>query len=306
MAIQKEIWTDHIQANLFKDNEFLNYAFNADQYVLEGKVVHIPNAGATANIVKNRTSLPATVSQRADVDITYSIDEFTTDPILIPNADTVELSYNKLGNVLSEYESALRQLVGDWMLYNWRAETAGAIVRTTGGSGALTVPAHLPSATGTRKKMSLADVKAARLALNKQNVPKDDRFLILDSDMYDQLMDELNISTYRDASKELDLPKGVIGKIYGFYLMERTTVGVANNAGTPVTQTPGTAGATTDNGVALAWQKNCVERALGTVDFFENLGDPTYYGDVYSALVRMGGRKRRNDYKGVVAIIQQP
>lgn len=306
MAIQKEIWTDHIQANLFKDNEFLNYAFNADQYVLEGKVVHIPNAGAVANIVKNRSSLPATVSQRADVDITYSVDEFTTDPILIPNADTVELSYDKLSNVLSEYESALRQLVGDWMLYNWRAETAGGIVRTTGGSGALTVPAHLPSATGTRKKMSLADVKAARLALNKQNVPKDDRYLILDSDMYDQLMDELNISTYRESSKELDLPKGVIGKIYGFYLMERTTVGVANNAATPVTQTPGTAGTTVDNAVALAWQKNCVERALGMVDFFENLGDPTYYGDIYSALVRMGGRKRRNDYKGVIAIIQQP
>ena len=111
MAIQKEIWTNHIQENLFKDNEFLNYAFNADQYVLMGKVVHIPNSGSTATIVKNRTSLPATVIQRTDIDITYSIDEFTTDPILIPNADTVELSYDKLSNVLSEYESALRQLV---------------------------------------------------------------------------------------------------------------------------------------------------------------------------------------------------
>ena len=302
MAIQKEIWTNHIQANLFKDNEFLNYAFNADQYVLEGKVVHIPNAGSTATIVKNRTSLPATVIQRTDVDITYSIDEFTTDPILIPNADTVELSYDKLSNVLSEYEAALRQLVADWMLYNWRAENSTSMVRTTGAN----VTAHLPSATGTRKKFTLADVKSARLLLNKQNVPKDDRYLCIDSDMYDQLMDELNISTYRESSKDLDLPKGVIGKIYGFYLMERTTVLVANNAGTPVIQTPGTAGAVADNGVALAWQKNTVERALGTIDFFENLGDPTYYGDIYSALVRMGGRKRRNDQKGICAIIQQP
>src|SRR5437762_13652278 len=99
MAIQKEIWTNHIQANLFKDNGFLNYAFNADQYVLEGKVVHIPNAGATANVVKNRTTLPATVIQRADIDITYSTDEFTTDHILIPNADTVESIYDTLSTV---------------------------------------------------------------------------------------------------------------------------------------------------------------------------------------------------------------
>ncbi len=302
MAIQKEIWTKYIQENLFKDNEFLNYAFNADQYVLEGKVVHIPNAGSTANVVKNRTTLPATVTQRADVDITYSIDEFTTDPILIPNADTVELSYDKLSNVLSEYESALRQLVAEWMLYNWRAENATSIVRTSGAN----VTSHMPGATGTRKKFGIADVKAARLVLNKQNVSKEDRYLLIDSDMYDQLMDELNITTYRESSKDLNLPKGVIGKIYGFYLMERTTVCTANNAATPVIQLPGATTATSDNGVAFAWQKNAVERALGTVDFFENLGDPTYYGDIYSALVRMGGRKRRNDQKGVVAIVQQP
>ena len=300
MAIQKEIWTRHIQENLFKENDFLNYAFNADQYVIQGKVVHIPNAGNAPTVVKNRSSLPATVTQRTDIDITYAIDEFTTDPILIPNADTVELSYDKLSNVLSEHESALRQLTGDWMLYNWRAENSTSIVRTSGAN----VAAHMPSATGTRKKLMLADIKSARLTLNKQNVPRDERYMLIDSDMYDQLMDELNITQYRESSKDLDLPKGVIGKLYGFYMMERTAVLTANNAGTPVIQQPGTAGAATDNGVVLAWQKNTVERALGTIDFFENLGDPTYYGDIYSALVRMGGRKRRNDQKGIVAIVQ--
>ena len=302
MAIQKEIWTNHIQENLFKDNEFLNYAFNADQYVLQGKVVHIPNAGSSPAVVKNRSSLPATVTQRTDIDITYAIDEFTTDPILIPNADTIELAYDKLSSALSDSEAALRQLVAEWMLYNWRAENASSIVRTTGAN----VNAHTTGATGTRKKFTLADVKAARLALNKQNVMKENRYLLIDSDMYDQLADELNITQYRESSKDLDLPKGVIGKLFGFYIMERSNVLVSNNAGTPVIQQPGASTAITDNGVALAWQKNTVERALGTVDFFENLGDPTYYGDIYSALVRMGGRKRRNDQKGVVSIIQQP
>ncbi|QQR95608.1 MAG: hypothetical protein IPJ93_02385 [Bacteroidota bacterium] len=37
---------------------------------------------------------------------------------------------------------------------------------------------------------------------------------------------------------------------------------------------------------------------------FESLADPQYYGDIYSALVRMGGRKRRNDAKGIIGIIQ--
>ena len=45
-------------------------------------------------------------------------------------------------------------------------------------------------------------------------------------------------------------------------------------------------------------------RALGQNDFFENLNDPLYYGDVYSTLVRAGGRVRRNDGYGVAALVQ--
>ena len=87
MAIQKEIWQDHIEGNLFKGNECINAVTIADSYVIQGKVVHIPQAGALPNVVKGRTSLPATVVQRTDTDVTYTLDEYTTDPILIPNAE---------------------------------------------------------------------------------------------------------------------------------------------------------------------------------------------------------------------------
>jgi hypothetical protein len=49
-----------------------------------------------------------------------------------------------------------------------------------------------------------------------------------------------------------------------------------------------------------------VERAIGTVNFFERIADPTYYGDIYSYLLRAGGRIRRNDSKGVAVIVQSP
>jgi hypothetical protein len=55
---------------------------------------------------------------------------------------------------------------------------------------------------------------------------------------------------------------------------------------------------------ALAWHEQSVVRALGEVRAFENEGDPTWYGDIYSFLVRAGGRIRRADEKGVVALLQ--
>ena len=110
MAIQKEIWEKSIVEGLFAPNSFLSKAFNADEYVEAGKIVHIPQAGAASKVEKNRTSLPATVKQRTDTDKTFELAAFTTDPVLIPDADKVELSYNKRESVLRQDKLALHEL----------------------------------------------------------------------------------------------------------------------------------------------------------------------------------------------------
>ena len=301
MAIQKEIWQDHIEGNLFKNNEFLLASTDAGQYVLQGKVVHIPQAGATANIVKNRSSLPATVVQRTDTDITYTLDEYTTDPILIPNAETFELSYNKRESVLSEYESSLRQTVADNILVEWSPTGGlGTIIRTSGVSTAST----LAGTTGNRTKLTVNDLKNAQLQLNKQNVPMEGRYALLSADMFQQLTDDMTATQYRDFSAAYDVKDGVLGRLFGFNIMMRGGVVSYNNDTAPVVNSYGATPAATDNDGVLCWQIGAVERALGQIKFFERIGDPTFYGDVYSVSVRMGARIRRSDAKGIVAIVQ--
>jgi len=300
MAIQREIWQDHIEGNLFKNNEFLLATTDAGQFVLQGKVVHIPQAGALPNVVKNRSSLPATIVQRADTDITYSLDEYTSDPILIPYAETIELSYNKRESVLGEHENALRQTIADNLLVAWTPSGAATQLRTTGAA----VGAHLDSATGNRKKLTTKDLKAAQLALNKQNVPMEGRYALLSADMFQQLTDDLSITDYRDFSAAYNIKDGVLGRLFGFNIMMRSNVVTFTNDTVPVVNAIGTSAAATDNDAVLCWQADALERALGEVKFFERTDDPTYYGNIYSMSVRVGGRKRRNDQKGVVAIIQ--
>jgi hypothetical protein len=75
MAIQREIWERAIVEGLFADNSFLSKAYNADEYVNNGKVVHIPQAGAASSVSKNRTSKPATAKQRTDTDLTFTLAE---------------------------------------------------------------------------------------------------------------------------------------------------------------------------------------------------------------------------------------
>lgn len=299
MAIQKEIWVDYIAENLYNNNEFLKNCFIADDRV-NGKTVHMGSAGTAASVTRNRTVLPATVVQRTDDDNSYDIDEFTIDPTLIPNADQVELAYNKMDSIMYDTMHNLSKSVGDWMLYNWRATSSSYQVRTTGGSETT----HITGSTGTRKRVLAADIQKAARIFNNAEIEETDRYILMDAFMYDQLLSDLKFGEFRDSVKEMDLARGIIGKLYGFDVMRRGTVLSYTNAGTPAPRLPGASALVTANGAAICWQKAAVERAFGEIKFFEGLDSPTYYGDTYSGLVRAGGTKRRYDGKGVVAIVQ--
>lgn len=297
MAIQKEIWMTAIVEGLFADNSFLNKAFNADGYVNSGKVVHIPNAGAASGVEKNRTELPADVERRTDIDLTFNLDEYTTNPIFIPNADTVELSYDKRESVLRNDKLALQDSVALDFIYNW-SPAAAQTIETSGAA----VAAYTPSATGNRKAVTKADVLALMTKFNNDDIPQEDRYLLLDAQMYSQLLNDLTANENSAFLASANAQQGVLGKLFSFNVMMRSKVALYTTAKAPKAWSGN--GAATDLAAGLAWHKSAVCRAKGEVKAFESVGDPTYYGDIYSFLVRAGGRIMRNDKKGVIALVQ--
>lgn len=296
MAIQREVWADYIQGNLYKDGSVLNLAFNADHNVLAGAVVHLPQAGARPATQRNRSVFPAVPVRRTDTDIVYPLEDFTTDPTHITDVEDIQVSYDKIDSVMRDHMDTLNETIADYLLYKWATSQAGNIVRTTGAD----VTAHI--GTGTRKKFMKEQLKTARFKMNKANIDKADRYAILDSDMLDQLQDDDDLKK-RDNSMELDMKNGVIIRLYGFNILERSSV-VRYTTGLAA-KDPLVANANTDHAAAICWQKNAVERAVGTIKMFENKDDAGYYGDYYSALVMAGGRIRRTLEEGVIAIVQQ-
>ena len=296
MAVQKEIWQRTIIEGLFADNSFLSKAVNDDMYVNEGKKVHIPNAGAPSGVVVNRDSLPATVYKRTDQDVNYNLDELSTNPILIPYADMVELSYNKRNSVIDQDRKELIFKAAEALLAAWCPAAANRV--STTGQG---VAAWTPSATGLRKKITPADVAGLQLRMNADNVPQTERYLLLDANMYQQLLDGMTQTQAIGFFQAADIKRGVMGMLYGFEVMVRSTVYRFAADGT--IKAYGAAGAATDLAGGLAWQRDSLSRALGEVIMFDSVDNPLYYGDVYSFLVRVGGTIRRYDKKGVYAIV---
>lgn len=319
MAVTPEIWTDYIAENLFKNNEFILQSIDESQYVIGTGVVHIPQAGSPSGVQRNRSQLPATITRRGDIDVTYVLDEFTTDPRFITNADKAELSYDKMDSCMSEDMSYLQQFVAEAMAYNWRPTW---FLKTTGDSTDATI------GTGNRKAITVADFVSAKKQFNKWNIPEADRNVLISTDMLGQIVNELKANSNRDYSVIYDPISGKIKKLESFTIYERSTGLVASKA--TITQNSSTklwtwtstdliytpeqmqerwaeeaAFATTSAEIALFYSKFQVSRALGKTEMFDDQGNPTYYGDIYSFLQRAGGRKRRADAKGVLGVIQE-
>lgn len=317
MAVTPEIWTNYIVENLFKDNEFLLNSVDESQYVIGTGVVHIPQAGSPSGVQRNRKTLPATITRRKDIDVTYVLDEFTTDPRFIPNIDKAELSYDKMDSCMSEDMMYLKQFIAEAMLYNWRPTM---FIKTSGGS----VVPHV--GTGNRKAICIEDFIKAKETFNKWGIPKADRYCLIDTDMKGQLVRELKANTDRDYSVLYNPVTGELEKIEGFKIYERQNSLIVSNptltllagdvykwTSTDNTYTPekiaeveagDSAYANTAAAVALFWQKNMTARAMGVTEMFDDKGNPQYYGDIYSFLQRAGGRVRRGDGKGILGIVQ--
>lgn len=295
MAVKKELWAKTIIEGLFPDDSFMSKSINDSQYVYEGKKVHVPQAGAVPKVEKNRSVVPATAKKREDTDLEYEIAEFTTDPIYIPNAENYELSYSKRESVVRVARNELMENVAAEMLLNW----APGSTETYEATG-VEVDAYQTSATGKRKMINRQDVLNLMTQFDRQNIPQNGRFLLLDAVMYGRLLSDLTESDKNMFLASADAAKGVLGNLYGFNIMKRSEVLRYSNAKSAVAASSTTA---TDLPAGLAWHQDAVSRALGDVNVFANDGDALYYGDIVSFLIRTGGHKRRQDKKGVIAVL---
>ncbi len=321
MAVTPEIWTDYIIGNLFKNNEFILNSIDESQYVVGGTVVHIPQAGAPSGVQRNRKQLPATITHRKDVDVTYALDEFTTDPRFIPNADKAELSYDKMESCMTEDMMSLHQLTAEAMLYNWKPTYFIKASKTKSAD-------YLVHGSNLRTGVQVSDFSKAKTIFNKWNIPVADRYVILCEEMYDQLCNDVRNSENDNLSAIYDNVTGELRKLEGFTIFHRSTVLLASNS--TLSAVSGTQyfkwtssdltysvedyasivdgsknAGTSDCVYGIFWSKSCVARAVGQTDMFEDTGNPTYYGDIYSFLQRLGGRARRGDGKGVLGLIQE-
>jgi hypothetical protein len=306
MALIQEVWVKDIQDALNRNADFLPYSVDHSAYVAFG-TVHIPQSGANPTVEVAPSSLPLTINQRTDTDRTYSLVQYALQPTLITNIDELQTSYDKRQSVLGQQITTLTQTIGDYVAVSWTASGASNIIETTGSAGT-SLP---PSGTGTRKAVTLADIANLAKKLDKDNVPRQGRKLLMQSDMFWELMaisDVLRASYNGFQNQPNVLATGVVAMLYGFEIMTRPVVAVFAKTGTTA-KAVGAAAAADDRLACIAWHPATVCRALSSITPLYNAGSngnglPEYLGSIFNVEVMLGSTTMRTDSKGIAALVQ--
>lgn len=297
MALQTEQWVADIVENFFPNNSFVNNSIDHSNYVND-RIVHVSNAGGAIGVEVNQNSfINQQALSREDQDLSYQIDVLYAKPVYVTINEDVENSYDKRASVWGQMKADLQSFATERVLYSWAKDGVQKIA-TTGKS----VPSHIPSATGNRKAFSVADVQAIKRKFDAADVPSEDRYMILDAEMYNQLMEELTDGAKMNFLAGANPETGILGQYLGFSFYMRSKVLKTSAAGAKKEWSANAAA--TDSAAGLAWQKSCVARAMGETEVFINERDAFYCGDVLRCTMRVGGTAVRSDDKGVVLIYQ--
>lgn len=295
------VWNKYIIEKLRKVNEFLFRSKNETPFVLGGATVYIPQAGNDPTIEVDTFTVPGVAVVRTDSDINYVLQYFRTVPTAVPWAELQTISYDKIDSVIGGHMLSLAEKVADSLLIKW-CPAAVTQIATTGGTGATTVQ-PVTGQTGTRKAFDQSDLVNAMIQMNRDNVAKQGRVALIDDYMYAGFYNSLTATQFNSFHQYANNQTGQVGRLHGFDIFTRSSVLQFASGGTVPEALDSALGAT-DNLASLCWQQDCVAHAIGETKLFTDADNPLYYGNLYSAIVRSGGRSTRTDKKGVIAIVQ--
>lgn len=309
-----EFWDTVIAQNLFKGYDWITRAKNRTGNVMSGaggaRVVHIPQAGSVPNVVRNRQNYPIPMVKRSDLDLTYVMDELSSDTTVVFDAEKWELSYSKIPDILKVHINQLNFRAAQNALYRWAGknvnETAlSKIVVTTGST--FNSATYYTGLTGNRKLPLVADIASAKTQLindTKKEANPGKRALIMDEVLYNLLLADTTFASdvaYKKIGAEFN--NGDLVKLMGFDIIRTDALGKVTAANVAKdTLDPTVVVATDDNPFMLLVDFDFVHYAKSDAKMFYEADRVDYQGDVMNALTIMGASRERKDDAGVVMI----
>ncbi len=190
------------------DNTWLSELKSKNNWV-GNEVIKIPRQGAAPAVLINNTIYPIDKAQRSDDHIVLSLNKYDTENTIVTVDELYALPYEKVSDVQTQHREELEDVTARHALHS---------ISPTANSATTPVLATTGEDDGTgRLKLTSKDIVKLKKALDKLNVPKSGRVLVLCPDHVADLLDEdRSFNTQYQNAKE-----GVLStNYYGFKIYE--------------------------------------------------------------------------------------
>lgn len=257
-GVYSEIWTGEMIKAFRPSKEATGWydrIKSFDQYV-NADVIHFTELGGDPSVLVNNSTYPLNIESLKDADKPVTLDKFDTSPTAVTDDELHACSYAKMASVLERHKEALKSAVYRKAIHAIAPDgntTKTPIVRTSGAT-----------AEG-RKKMTFADLLAAKRACDKMGMPVSDRVLVLCSDHVGDLLE--TEQKFREAYN-INQTEGKVARLYGFdiYEYDLTPYYTAAGAKKPF-------GAVTEDGdlqASVFYYNGRMMKANGSVSFYHS------------------------------------
>lgn len=236
----------------------LNNAFTGD--VVRGSQVHIINA--TTPTIVDYAAAGRTISAEAlnDTEVLLTIDQEKAFSVNVDDVDRVQAS-SEFAPWVDAAGRALAEDAEDYLLNT---------VMLVGASNSNPTDIVVNSA-----ETALTAVRTMRKDMSNAKVPASGRYLVVSPDFGDLLIQGLDDVSV--AGQDSELRNGVIGRLYGFTVLESPLIDYSGNT----------------NG-AFAYHESMVA-FVNQVQSLESLRNPTKFSDIVRGLNVYGGKVIKSD-----------
>lgn len=305
--IRTTLYSSELQKQIFPDNSFYKKSIGEAGVADNVETVEKPVQASISKAKEgNPDSLPLKVATSTDSKKTYKTTLIYCDPLLIDSQSEMLVNYNKRQTKQMQQADEINTKAASYAMYHWCPTKSTNILKTTGDARTSNVVGF----TSNRKAVTKADFLRVQNLMMRMSVGSlgGNWYAMLTADMYSDLLAIPEFVDYYKTGNVSKLESGVIGRICGIEIFQRSTdnahCGLLYKAdGTPVSGDSAITDALYDG--ALFWNDKLVCRAEGSLKTVVNENAPGYLGGtIIESFCRFGADIIRDDQKGVIALLE--
>ncbi|MEG0989197.1 MAG: hypothetical protein RSG54_10785, partial [Clostridium sp.] len=179
VGVYTDVWTGFVAEHFthFEQNTFLNGVPDFSRYA-DNDIIHLVDVAGDPTVLINNKTYPLEVEEIDDADVAITLAKFETKPTSIKDDELYAISYDKMRVVKERHGNKLGEARLDKALHAFAPDS------NTDETPVLTTTGELD---GKRKRLTLKDIIALKVKLDKLKVPKSGRRLVLCSDHINDL-----------------------------------------------------------------------------------------------------------------------